>query len=64
MAFRKWQIKYFIIILLATSTFTVYIVHSVCHLRFFYYWVDDNDQNKNDFLKLGTDLRAFTSALG
>jgi len=50
------MIKYFIIILLATSAFTVHTVHSVCHLRFFCYWVDGKDQNKNDFLKLGTDL--------
>ena len=31
-------------------------MYSVCHFRFFYYWVDNKDQNKNDFLKLGTDF--------
>ena len=45
-------------ILLATSTFSVHTVYSVCHIRFFYYWLDSRDQNKNDFLKLGTDLGA------
>ena len=32
--------------------------HSVCHVGGFRYWVDDRDQNKNDFTKLGTDLGA------
>ena len=38
------------------STFIVYTVYFVCHLRFFCYWLDGKDQNKNNFLKLGTDL--------
>ena len=33
-------------------------IHFVCHLRFFCYWIDGRGQNKNDFLKLGTDLGA------
>ena len=32
--------KIFNIILLDTSTFTVHTVYSVCHLRFFCYWID------------------------
>ena len=57
-AFKKDQIKYFIIILIAMSVFNVPIRHSVCHIRFFCYWVDRKDQNKIDFLKSGTDLGA------
>ena len=33
-------------------------MYSVCNLRFFCYWFDSRNQNKNDFLKLGTDLGA------
>ena len=55
-----WHLKmtnnFFNIILLATSAFTVHTVYSICHLRFFCYQLDGWDQNKNDFLKLGTDL--------
>ena len=50
--------NFFNIILLASSTFTMHTVYSVCHLRFFCYWLDGRDQNKNDFWKLGTDLEA------
>ena len=31
-------------------------VHYVCHVCIFCYWDDGRDQNKNDFLKSGTDL--------
>ena len=44
------------IILLATLAYNMPTKHSVCHLRFFCYWVDDKDQNKNDFLKSETNL--------
>ena len=33
-------------------------MHSVCHLRFFCYWVDGRDHFKNDFKKSRTDLGA------
>ena len=56
MTFKKYQIKYFIIILLVTSVFTVHTLHSICQLRFFCSWVDGKDQNKNDFLKVRIDL--------
>ena len=42
------------VILLATSTSNMPPMHFVCHLRFFYYWVNDMD----DFKKSITDLRA------
>ena len=45
-------------ILMATSVPCQQAGHSVCHLRFFYYWVNGRDQNKNDFLKSGIDLGA------
>ena len=31
-------------------------MHSVCPVCIFCYWGDDKDQNKNDFLKSGTNL--------
>ena len=46
----------FYFILLATSSSNMPTIHSVCHVCIFCYWVDDRDQNKNDFLKSGTDL--------
>ena len=57
-AFKKYQIKYFIIILLATSAINMPPMHSICHLRFFCYWVDGKDHFKNDFKKSRTDLEA------
>ena len=56
MAFKKFQINFFNNILMATSALCQQAGHFVCHLRFFCYWVDGRDQNKNDFLKSGTDL--------
>ena len=44
------------VILLATSASNMPPMHSICHLRFFYYWVDGNDYFKNDFKKSKTDL--------
>ena len=44
------------VILLATSASNMPPMHSVCHLRFFYYWVDSKDHFKNDFKKSGIDL--------
>ena len=49
---------FFIIILLEISTSSQQTVHSICHVCIFCYWGDSRDQNKNDFLKLGTDLGA------
>ena len=46
----------FYFILLAISASNMQTVHLVCHICIFSYWVDDKDQNKNDFLKSGTDL--------
>ena len=46
------------VILLATSTSNMPPMHSVCHLKFFCYWVDGNDHFKNDFKKSMIDLRA------
>ena len=36
----------------------MHTMYSVCNLRFFCYWFDSRNQNKNDFLKLGTNLGA------
>ena len=44
------------VILLATLASNMPPIHFICHLRFFYYWVDGKGQNKNDFLKSGSDL--------
>ena len=44
------------VILLAISASNMPPMHSVCHLRFFCYWVDGEDKNKKDFLKSGTDV--------
>ena len=46
------------VILIATSASNMPPMHSVCHLRFFCYRVDGRDQNKNDYMKSGTDLGA------
>ena len=58
MTFKKCQIKYFIIILIAMSAFNVPTRHSICHIRFFCYWIDGKDQNKINNLKSRTDLGA------
>ena len=47
----------FYFILLVTSASNMQTVYSVCHVCIFCYWVDDRDQNKNDFLKSRTELR-------
>ena len=49
---------FFYIILFVISSSNMPPMHSVCHFRFFCYWIDGRGQNKNDFLKLGTDLGA------
>ena len=46
------------VILIATSASNMPPMHSVCHLRFFCYRVDGRDQNKNDYMKSGTNLGA------
>ena len=46
------------VILLAISASNMPPMHSVCHFRFFCYWVDGNDHFKNDFKKSRTDLGA------
>ena len=57
-AFKKYQINFFNIILFTTSAINM-PMHSVCHLRFFCYWVNGKDYFKNDLKKkLRTDLRA------
>ena len=40
----------------ATSAFSMPPMHSVCHLRFFCYYVKGRDQNKNDFFFLNRRL--------
>ena len=42
-AFKIYQIKYFIIILLAMSTYNMSTVRSVYHIWYFYYWVASRD---------------------
>ena len=51
------------VISLATSASNMPPMHFVCHLRFFYYCVDDRNHFKNNFKKLRTNLRA-KSVLG
>ena len=46
------------VISLATSASNMPPMHFVCHLRFFYYCVDDRNHFKNNFKKLRTNLRA------
>ena len=46
------------VILVDTLASNMPPMHSVYHLRFFYYWVDGRDHFKNDFKKLRTDLGA------
>ena len=56
MAFKKYQINYLIIILLATSAINMPTMHSVCHFSIFRNWVNDSDHFKNDYKKEGTHL--------
>ena len=48
-AFKKYQINYLIIILLATSAINMPTVHSICQFNIFHNWVDDMDHFKNDY---------------
>ena len=58
MAFKKYQIKYFIIILLATLAINMPTMHSICHFSIFRNWVDSKDHFKNDYEKERTHLGA------
>ena len=49
---------FFYIILFVISSSNMPPMHSVCHFRFFCYWVDRMDHFKNNFKKSRTDLRA------
>ena len=53
-AFLKCKIKYYIIILMLTSAFSVPAMHSVCHVYYFHSWDDDRDKNDIVFLILWT----------
>ena len=48
-AFKKGQIKYFIIILIAMSVFNVPIRHSVCHVKFFVIELTERTKIKSIF---------------
>ena len=58
MAFKKYQIKYFIIILLATSAINMPTVYSVCHFSIFRNWADGRNHFKNNYEKEWTHLGA------